>query len=226
MDSNTQAMQDTTLGRVLSDLRTAVHLAWFSGSAEDPLSLAQQKSHAVLANVLHVLDALLVSRQLHEQMSMDLGPINVGSVMADVAHRLYPYAKALDCSIDVVVKSAQRPIIANRELLETALLALGSSVVTVRSYGEPAKGKPIVLAANSRAESVHLGMYAPVLAGFTETPSSYGSYEALAAGGAGVWVADLLMQRMAARLKQSSFQKTPGYAAALPYSPQLTIGGL
>ena len=224
MDSNTDMMQDSALGGVLSDLRTAVHMAWFNGSAEQELSMAQQKSHAVLANVLHVLDALLVSRQLEDQTTLQIEPINVGSVMADVAHRLYPYAKALDCSIDVVVSSAQRPVIANRDLLETALLALGSSVVSVKSFGETAVGKPIVLAANSRAHSVQLGMYAQILENFAARSSTHTSYDAVAAGGAGVWVAELLMQRMAATLKQSSFQKTPGYATALPYSPQLTLG--
>lgn len=226
MDSHTISTQDSALGSVLSDLRTAVHMAWFSGSASPQITGEQQKSHAVLANVLHVLDALLVTRQLHDQLALDIEPINVGSVMADVAHRLYPYAKALDCSIDVVVASSQRPVIANRELLETALLALGSSVVTVKSYGEAAKGKPIVLAASSRANTVQLGMYAASLAKLEPVPSTFESYQAVSAGSAGVWVADMLMQRMAASFKQSSYQKTPGYAAALPYSPQLTIGGL
>lgn len=225
MGSHTISTQDNALGSVLSDLRTAVHMAWFSGSADKMLSQEQQKSHAVLANVLHVLDALLVTRQLNDQLTLEIEPINVGSVMADVAHRLHPYAKALDCSIDVIVKSSQRPVIANRELLETALLALGSSVVTVKSFGEPLKGKPIVLAANSRANAVHLGMYAQSLGKLEAEPSNYESYQAVAVGGAGVWVADMLMQRMAAKLKQSSYHKTPGYATALPYSPQLTLGG-
>lgn len=228
MVSHTLSTQDLALTNVLADLRASVQAAWFVGSSQKEMSTIQQRSYAALGNSLHILDAYLVAKQFDQQLTFDIEPIVIGSVLSDVAHTLTPSARAFGCTIELVIKPMQRPVIANRQLLETALLALGGSCVTARAQQlEHEAGGSIVMTAHGRAGRVQFGMYTPLLGGvglarLRKAADQNWSGLPLYAG-SGVLVADMLVQRMSAQLRQSRFLKTPGFAASLPCSPQLSL---
>jgi len=176
---------------------------------------------------LQLIDGYLLSTQLNfGAAGLELEPVSVSSTMYDVAQRLDGYAKVYDCELELAVQGRFGPIMANRRALDAALSNLGYSFI------EAAQNTTVRLVLRRNKHGISTGIFSTVdglsndllkrarkLYGYARQPLSGFT----ASSGAGVFVADSLMNSMDGRLRTSRQGALTGLAATFVPSRQLSL---
>ena len=180
---------------------------------------------------LQLLDSYLLSLRLSmsPESTLELEPVSLSSVLYDTAAELRHVAKAYGVSLQLHIQGRYEPVLANRQALRSALVALGYAVIEAM----PATGvrqQHLQLATHRTKQGVVAGVYGELdgltpqvlrdaqgLHGYVRQPL----VQALPGSGAGVFVADAILTAMEARLRVGRFMKQPGFAVTLPSSEQL-----
>jgi hypothetical protein len=191
------------------------------------VDLAAVRIHATAAMTL--VDCYLLGLELHrEQAALALEPVSVSSTLVDVAHELSDFAKQYGATLDVRIAGKYEPVMAHRTGLKSALLALGYSLLE----GYPSVGGQVTLAVHRTPHGLVTGLYGnyeqlspaywrQALALQGRVPQPFG---ALCSGsGAGLFVAETILQAMATRLRVGRHQNQRGLATTLQPSQQLRI---
>ncbi len=180
---------------------------------------------------LQLLDSYILGVQLAGQEAelFEIEPVSVSSVLYDTGHQLEPVAKEYGVQLDLRIDGKYGPVMAHRRGLQAALVSLGYSLV---------EALPAMEAPQLRLElSAHRCRYGIVAGLYCETEQL--TTQALRLGrqlygrarqplgeishtsGAGIFVADAILQGMKSQLTVSHHRKMHGLGAVLPLNPQL-----
>jgi K+-sensing histidine kinase KdpD len=182
------------------------------------------RTHTTAA--LTLVDSYLLGLQLiQDQGSLVLEPVSISSVLADTAHELDGMAKQYDTKLELYIGGKYSPIMAHAAGLKAALLALGYALLEGGGSGT------LILAAHRTAKGITAGIY-----GGYEQFSAQAWREALtlkgrvvqplrtlSGSGAGLFVADAILQAMSTDLRVGRHLKKQGLATTLQLSQQLTF---
>ncbi len=181
-------------------------------------------------SALKLIDSYLLSVQLQSEPRMNLETVSLSSVLYDTAQSLDTYAKAHDCKIDLRLSGKFAPVMARREVVQSALELLGYSFIDAAS--RPGALTTITLGVRKTAKGMSTGVYsetnklnsgllkqAKVLKGIARQP--LGDFSA--GSGAGVFVADALFSALDSSVRVARFRGLFGLAVTLQSSNQLSL---
>lgn len=182
---------------------------------------------------LQLLDSYLLSLRLclQPQASLQLEPVSLSAVLHDTAAELRQTAANYGVSLQLHVQGRYEPVLANRQALQSALVALGYALIEAL----PATGvrrQHLQLATHRTRQGIVAGVYGEL---DELTPQLYRRAQALQGkvrqplvgtlpgSGAGIFVADAILAAMASRLRVGRYMRLPGFAVTLPSSEQLQL---
>ncbi len=195
----------------------------------DPTELQGIHTHAVAA--LRLVDSYMLGLELlRDQSTLDLGPVSISSALTETAHALEPFAKQYGVIIELEIGGKYGPVMGNYEGLKAALMSLGYELIEAQAAHT--RSTHLTLAATKGSQGIVAGMYsayenlqaehwrrAVELCGRAQQP-----FTTLTAGsGAGIFVADTILQAMDTRLRVGHYHKQRGLATVLRQSPQLQL---
>jgi len=182
---------------------------------------------------LKLIDGYLLSMRLasEEAYAIEQEAVSLSSVLYDTAQQLHPIAELYGVKLELTLNGKYGPVTAHRQGLQSALVSLGYALIEAL----PASNAPqlkLELAAHRCRYGIVAGLYADVdrltaealrqgrrLFGDTRQPLPALSHS----GGAGVFVADAILNAIGARLKVSHHNKRSGLGAVLQANPQLQL---
>lgn len=194
----------------------------------DPAALKQIEATADAA--MKLIDSYALSAQaLLGQQTMALEPVSVSAALYDTAQYLRKMGTLYECTIDVRVKGKVGLVMANPIGLQAALTSLAYSLISTPGR---TRNKRIVLTAEKTAEGIATGVASSGLHLPKDTLSRarklYGQArqplaQASHSQGAGIYVADILMQAMTAELRVAGGRGRSGFVATMLPSQQLAF---
>lgn len=195
-------------------------------------SLEQVRASADVA--LKLIDGYLLSMRLaaEESYAVEQESVSISSVLYDTAHQLHPIAKMYGVKLELSVDGKYGPVSAHREGLQSALVSLGYALIEALPASGEAPQMRLQLAAHRCRYGIVAGLYADVDRLTTEAlrqgrklhGSARQPLPALShSGGAGVFVADAILQAIGARLKVSHHHRRSGLGAVLQPNAQLQL---
>lgn len=185
------------------------------------------------SGALKLIDNYILGVQLAQQPGyvFDTEPVSVPSVLYDVTAELMPLAKSYGIKLDLSVDGKFTPVMAHRKGLQAALVSLGYSLIEAL----PANDAPqlrLQFSAHHCRYGVVAGVYCNadnlsaktlqqgrLLHGKARQPLTQLS----PSSGAGIFVADALLQAMQSQLTTSRHHNLRGLAAVLQPNPQLQL---
>jgi hypothetical protein len=160
----------------------------------------------------------------------DTEPVSVSGALYDAAHELEPYAQEYGVKLELQLDGRYGPVMAHREGLKAALVSLGSALV---------EALPAHETSNRLKLSAHRCRYGVVVGAYGDLPGlTTGAFRTgkqlhgearqpfntfLYGSGAGIFVADALLQAMRSHLSASRYRKQQGLGAVLQMNPQLRL---
>lgn len=201
--------------------------AEFAAATEDASALTSISYTADMA--LRLVDSYLLSVQLQSLPALDLEPVSLSAMLQDTAHRLNAFAKQYECEIEVHLSGKYEPVMGHAQSLEAAYATLGYAFI--EATPSQTKHKIVLGAHRSRSGLVagifgdHEGLSTDV---YRRGQALFGSARQplpglSASAGAGIFVADSLLQNMETSLKVSRHNNLSGLAATLLPSHQLAL---
>jgi signal transduction histidine kinase len=184
---------------------------------------------------LQLLDSYLLSLRLSLQPAsqLDMEPVSVSAVLQATAHQLRAVARQYGVTIEVHIQGRYEPVVAHRQALQAALIALGYAVIEALPAAHGGKAvQHMQLATHRTKQGIVAGIYGDLAA---LTPGSLARakqlhghvrqpmVESMAGSAAGIFVADALLGAMSSRLRVGRFNKTPGFAVTLPALEQMQL---
>jgi hypothetical protein len=155
----------------------------------------------------------------------------LSSVLYDSAVELTPLARAYGVDIDLMIDGKFGPVSANRQALQAVLVSLGCSLIEALPAAGAGQLK-LALSAHRCRYGLVAGIYSSNpglsqqvlrqgrrLAGQARQPLPALS----ASSGAGIFVADAILQSTGSRLFSSRHRNLHGLGAVLPLNPQLQL---
>jgi hypothetical protein len=179
---------------------------------------------------LRLIDSYLLSLRLQALPTLDLEPVSVSSMLQDTAHRLNHLAKLYDCDLELNIAGKYGPVMAHRQSLEAAYMSLGYAFI--ESVPPAGQKHRVVMAVRSSRGGLVTGVFGeqPGLGAdaFRRAKALYGNATQpmptfSAHNGAGIFIANSLLQTMASTLKVARHSKLTGLAATLLPSQQLQL---
>lgn len=179
---------------------------------------------------LRLIDSYLLSVEMQAVPSLELEPVSVSATLQDTAHALTHLARQYDTELQVDVKGKYQPVMAHRKSLESALMSLGYAFI--ESSASEEKNHTVLLGAHQSGSGLVVGAYGnqpAVSAGMLRRGSALfgNAKQALpqlsSSAGAGVFIANALLQSMNSPLRSSRHSSLTGLAATLSPSHQLSL---
>lgn len=182
---------------------------------------------------IQLLDNYLFGTRLalEERYVLNMEPVSVSSVLYDAGQQLDTMAKLYGVELELNIGGKFGPVMANRHGLQAALVSLGSSLIEALSNLE-SKSLRLQLAAHRCRYGIVTGMYTNVeqlttealrqgrkLHGHARQPLATLTHSS----GAGVFVADAILQAMDAELKVSRHHRLYGLGTVLQANPQTQL---
>jgi hypothetical protein len=188
---------------------------------------------ATADSALRLIDSYVLGVRLAEegQQALVLEPVSVSSVLYDTAEQLSSVAKFYGVTLELNIHGKYGPVLANRQGLQSALTSLGMALIE----SLPALDSPsltLELGAHRTRYGIVAGLYSDTealtteslrrgrqLAGKSRQPlvgMSHGS-------GAGVFVADAILQAMQLRLQTTRHRRMYGLGAVLQANNQMQL---
>jgi hypothetical protein len=180
---------------------------------------------------LQLVESYALSLRVHGKVTpLLLEPVTVSSLLYDTAHGLHAFAKQYGVELELEPGPRVQPVMADRTVLQAALLSLGQ--VFVLAEAESDEPCAVHLSAHKSRYGVVAGLYggqaqlgaeslrrAHALRGKARQP-----LQKLVGGPAtGVFVADSLLETLAAHLHVARYHNLTGLAATLQPSHQLQL---
>lgn len=182
---------------------------------------------------LRLIDSYVLGVQLAEQghSALLLEPVSVSSVLYDTAHELEGIAKWYGVHLELSIAGRYGPVLAHRQALQAALSSLGAALIEAL----PALDDPkltLQLGAHRSRYGIVAGLYTnsqavtaqnlrrgSELFGKSRQPLVGMSH----ASGAGVFVADAILQAMQLHLQPTRHNRLYGLGAVLQPNNQLQL---
>jgi K+-sensing histidine kinase KdpD len=208
----------------LTVISREAELASLSGSHFQPDAAV---IHTQATAALTLVESYLLGLQLaDQQIELTLEPVSVSSLLVDVAHELHGFAKQYDAALEVRIAGRYEPVMAHMAGLKSALLAVGYALL--EGHSQP--GKNLTLAVHRTPHGIVTGLYGDFEAVTSDHwdralrlhGAAAQSFSAICKGsGAGLFIANTILQAMATRLRVGRHQNMQGLATTLRPSQQL-----
>lgn len=197
---------------------------------------AEQKAHwQTVHDITRASLALLESYSLTLRLQQGLespivAPVATAVLLRDTAKLLEPYAAQFGVQIELDVSSRLGPILSDRVVLQSALISLGQ--VFIAAHAETERPKPIRLAAHKTRYGIVVGLYghgiemssAALRRARSLRGKAFQPYAQFVSGPAsGVFVADGLLNTVAAQLHAARYHNVAGLAVTMPACDQLQL---
>jgi hypothetical protein len=182
---------------------------------------------------LRLIDNYILGVQLAHQPGyiFDTEPVSVSSVLYDATAELLPMAQAYGVSLDLDIGGKFTPVMAHRRGLQAALVSLGYALIEALPANETTQLR-LQFSAHRCRYGVVAGVYCDVENLSTKTLRQGRKLHGQArqpliqlspSSGAGVFVADAILQAMQTQLTTSRHHNLHGLAAVLQPNPQLQL---
>lgn len=217
------------LSRPLVQVSQLAELA--ASDSPETAQLRWQTVQAVAQSSLQLVESYALSLRVQGKITpLALEPVTVSSLLYDTAQALKPFARQYDVELQLDAGPRLQPILADRAVLQSAMMSLGQ--VFVLSQAEADEPSAVHLRAHRNRYGVVAGLYgcsaevgadslrrARAMNGKAREPLS----KLVSGPAAGVFVADSLLQTLAARLHVARYRSLTGLAATLQPSQQLQL---
>jgi hypothetical protein len=235
MDANQPVLSQNLLLSVAEQIKMPLmqiaRAAEYAQLTEQPADVGRIQATADMA--LHLLDSYVLGVRLASDSGhlFETEPVSISSVLYDVGSQLQPLAKAYDVKLDLHVGGKYGPVMAHRQGLQSALVSLGYALIEAL----PAIERPqlrLQLAAHRCRYGVVAGLYCEAEELSTEAlrrgRALYGRARQPLTGvsattGAGVFVADALLNAMQTQLTVSRHNRLRGLGTVLQPNPQMRL---
>lgn len=203
-----------------------------SASANQNTSILQwQLVQSIAQSSLQLVESYALSLRVHGNITpLELEPVTVSSLLYDTAQTLQPYAQQYSVQIELESGPKMAPILADRAVLQSAMVSLGQVFVLAESENE--EHSPVRLAAHRGRYGVVAGLYGQIpglgVDSLRRAQQLHGTarqpFQRLVSGSAaGVFVADSLLKALSARLHAAKYHNLTGLATTLQPSSQLRL---
>lgn len=212
-------------------LQIARHAEFMKSGEDAALGLQEIQTTADMA--VRLLDNYLFGARLslEHDYRLSLEPVTVSSVLYDSGQQLGAIAKLYNVDLELDIAGGLEPVLANRQGLQSAFVSLGYTLIEALPSLDPGKLR-LRLGAHRSRYGIVAGVYSDV---------EQLTHEALRAGrklqghvrqplptlthgsGAGVFVADAILQAMDSQLRPTRHQRLFGLGAILKPNPQLQL---
>jgi hypothetical protein len=188
---------------------------------------------ATADSALKLIDSYVLGVRLAEsnQTSMALEPVSVASVLYDTAHELSQVAKFYGVRLELSIGGKYEPVTANREGLQSALTSLGMSLIEALPTLD-SRQLLLQLGAHKSRYGIVAGLYSDTAALNTESfrkgaqligKSRQPLVGVSHSSGAGIFVADAILQAMQLKLQPTRHNRLYGLGAVLKPNNQLQL---
>jgi light-regulated signal transduction histidine kinase (bacteriophytochrome) len=182
---------------------------------------------------MQLVDSLLLSTRLHDAGdNLALVPVSLSAVLHDAAHKMEKNFNGGICDIELHIAGKYGPIMAHPGGLSAALINLGQAFIEVQAQREQTKRPLIKLAAHRTRNGISAGLFSDIEGlnsdMFSRSKRIYGSSrqplaQLSAHNGAGIFIADSLLETMSSGLRVAHHQKLTGLAATFSPSQQMAL---
>ena len=209
------------------------------------LQVARQAEHGQLSgqvdlamiqatadNALRLLDSYVLGVRLSlDHQNLALEPVSISSVLYDTGQQLHDLAKRYGVDLELNIAGRFSPVMANRAGLQAALVSLGSSLIEALP-GLDSPQLKLQLATHRCRYGIVAGVYADTERLSNETLQRGRALQGRArqplAGlthmsGAGIFVADALLEAMRLKLAVSRHHRLYGLGTVLQPTNQLQL---
>lgn len=184
--------------------------------------------HVQATAALTLVESYLLGLQLMQsQTTLELEPVSVSALLVDIAHELDGFAKQHDTKLDLRIGGRFAPVMAHRQGLKAALLALTYGLLEANVIS----GDKVVLAVHRTPKGIVTGVYgnfencnseswrrALNLMGKASQPIA-----AVPNNGAMLFIAHTILRAMSSKLRPGIYLKDRGLATTLHTSQQLSF---
>lgn len=211
----------------------AAHTAALSTETPTEVSAALSEIQTTADMAIRLLDNYLFGARLalEDQYQLQMEPVSVSSVLYDTGQQLDAMAKLYGVELELSLGGKFGPVMAHRGALQAALVSLGYSLIEALPSLQDRKLR-LQLAAHRCRYGVVAGMYSEVEQLTTEALRQGRKLHGHArqplatlspTSGAGVFVADAILQAMDSELKVSRHHRLYGLATVLRPNPQIQL---
>ncbi len=182
---------------------------------------------------LDLIDSYILSLKLQAAgEDVQLQSVSLSATLNDVAHSLQKLQSANSFDIELHIVGKYGPIMAHPAGLHAALMNIGKVLMTAQSEREITSRPVIKLTARRTPRGIAAGIFSTVdgldAATFAKSRKLYGTAaqplsQLTSENGAGIFIADSLLQTMSSSLRVSHYKKLSGLAATFMPSQQLTL---
>lgn len=183
---------------------------------------------------LRLLDSYLLSRKLALLDNVEIEPVSVGAVLESAAHSLSKLAEEAHTDLEIHLSGRFEPVLAHKHALEAALVSLGYVLIEAQQSlaSDPTKRHSIMLGAHRGKTGIVTGLYTNMeqlsQQMLKRGHSLYGRAriampELSIDSGAGVFVAEALLDSMSSKLRVSRYRTLSGLATTLTATRQLEL---
>lgn len=188
---------------------------------------------ATADSALRLIDSYVLGMRLAQdgQQSLALEPVSVSSVLYDSAHQLSSVAKFYGVNLELSIGGKYGPVLTNREGLQAAITSLGMALIEALPTLN-AQHLTLQLGAHKSRYGIVAGLYSDTetltlqnlkkgseLLGNSRQPLVSMSHSS----GAGVFVADAILQAMSLRLQTTRHNRWYGLGTVLKQNNQLQL---
>lgn len=217
------------LGQIFLQIARLAELSRMPGRGD---SLKNWSAIQYMAESALVLtDSYVLNERLRQRLiSPEIEPVTVSSLMYDALQQLVPLAKRYD--VELVLDDYPRlsPVMSDGMILQAALSSLGQMFVLAEAQKEDPR--PVRFAAHKSRYGVVTGLYTAdnglSVTAFRRSKTLHGnSRQPMTSftngSAANVFVAESLLQSIAAKLHVARYHKLTGLATTLPACNQLQL---
>jgi hypothetical protein len=205
--------------------------------------LASMDSSADFGNIRVITDSALqlmdsymmgVGLALQDQYSLEVEPVSISSILYDTGQQLQNIAKEYGVELELNIAGKYGPVMAHRAGLQSALASLGYALIEAMPAAEGSGSTQLrlQLASHRCRYGIVAGLYSDIkgfsaealrqgrrLHGHTRQPLTKLSHTS----GAGVFVADSILNAMHSSLKVSRHHRLHGLGVVLKPTNQLQL---
>lgn len=187
---------------------------------------------ATADTALRLLDGYVMGVRLNlEQSELEVEPVSVSSILYDTGHQLDAIAKSYGVELELNIAGKFGPVMAHKQGLQSALVSLGAALIEALPALESPQLK-LQLATHRCRYGIVAGLYSDTeqlttealrqgrrMQGKVRQPMSGHTHTS----GAGIFVADALLQAMQLKLQLSRHHGLYGLGTVLQPNHQLQL---
>lgn len=234
MISSKQPVDDHLLKIIIEQLKVPLlHIARQTEAAKYGSTPDYNDINSIADMSIKMIDSYLLTSGYNSQLSLELEPVSISSVLHSAAGYLNNLAKLYNCSIELDLAGKYGPVMSQKSRLEAAFTMLGYSYIeaNLSNNTKNKKGK-IILSGYRTSRGIVAGIFSPEVEinndSFQKSLQSFGKTrqglpDVSQSTGAGIFIAESILNDLANKLRVTHYRHISGLATTLIPSQQLQL---